>query len=548
MTEAQALILLVDDDEAKRYLTGTWLRRAGHTVIEAGTGREALDLIGDAELVVLDVNLPDMSGYEVCKLIKDDPATAATPVVQISATAVQVSDRALGLTQGADAYLTDPSEPDELLAVVMAALRYSRARQRAERTASLLSVLTEVALDISAASTFDGLARTAAAGAARIFAAQAVLIMQMPDGHIRRTSAMPGQPGTRQRGAPRDLADRVTARVLGDSSGSMASAAISVSREDWLALVPDATLRCDVCVAAMWPKADRPPVVLAVDQAGVPGQEDLQILRQLVQLVALAADALRSYAEEHTIALTLQRSLLPSAPPEIPGLAMAFRYLPASDQAEVGGDFYEALRWQDQVLVAIGDVQGHSLGAATVMGELRHALRAFAIEGHAPLAITGLVNEVLTAYHPGIIATLCVTLLDPASGDLVIVNCGHMPPLLVAGPDADYVGGGGLLLGLPMHEPHVERTSLPPGGTLLLMTDGLVEDRHVVLDDNLEKLRAAAQEVAGADVEAFSNHLMSAFGPREDDVAMIALRRLSADRLSGDRISGGQASRGGDEP
>ena len=548
MTEAQAIILLIDDDEAKRYLMSTWLRRAGHTVIEAGTGREGLELVGDAELVLLDVNLPDMIGYEVCKLIKGDPATAAIPVVQISATAVQVSDRALGLTQGADAYLTDPSEPEELLAVVMAALRYSRARQRAERTASLLSTLTEVALDISAATTFDGLARTAAAGAARIFAVQAVLVVQMPDGQVRRTSAMPGQPGTRQRGAPRDLADRVTARVLGDSSGSMASAAISVSREDWLALVPDATLRCDVCVAAMWPKADRPPVALAVDQAGVPGQEDLQILRQLVQLVALAADALRSYAEEHTIALTLQRSLLPPAPPEVPGLAMALRYIPASDQAEVGGDFYEALRWRDQVLVAIGDVQGHSLGAATVMGELRHALRAFAVEGHAPLAITGLVNEVLTAYHPGIIATLCVTLLDPASGDLVIVNCGHMPPLLVAGPDADYVGGGGLLLGLPMHEPHVERTSLPPGGTLLLMTDGLVEDRHIVLDDNLEKLRAAAQEVAGADVEAFSNHLMAAFGPREDDVAMIAVRRLSGDRLSGDRISGGQASRGGDEP
>ena len=541
MSEVQARILLVDDDEAKRYLTGTWLRRAGHTVIEAGTGREALDLVGSVELVLLDVNLPDMSGYEVCKLIKGDPATAATPVVQISATAVQVSDRALGLTQGADAYLTDPNEPDELLAVVLAALRYSRARQRAERTASLLSVLTEVALDISAASTFDGLARAAAAGAARIFAAEVVLVVQMPDGQIRRTSAAPGRPGTRQRGAPRDLADRVIARVLDGSSGPMASAAVSLPGEDWLELVPDSTLRCDVCVAAMRPKADRPPVAMAVDAAGVPGDEELQILRQLVQLVALAVEALRSYAEEHTIAMTLQRSLLPSAPPDVPGLAMAFRYIPASDQAEVGGDFYEALRLGDQVLVAIGDVQGHSLGAATVMGELRHALRAFAVEGHAPLAITGLVNEVLTAYHPGIIATLCVILLDPASGDLVIVNCGHLPALLVAGPDADYVGGGGLLLGLPMHEPHVERASLPPGGTLLLMTDGLVEDRHVLIDDNLEKLRAAAQEVAGADVEAFSNHLMSAFGPREDDVAMITLRRLSPSRRPQGPVPGSDA-------
>jgi CheY-like chemotaxis protein len=530
VTEARARILLVDDDEAKRYLMGTWLRRAGHIVTEAGTGRDGLALVGAAELVLLDVNLPDMTGYEVCKLIKGDPATAALPVIQVSATATQVSDRALGLTQGADAYLTDPNEPEELLAVVMAALRYARARQRAERTASLLTALTGVALDISAAGTFDGLARAAATGAARIFAAQAVLIVQMPDGQIRRTAAWPGQPGTQQRGAPGGVVEQITARVLGDNSSALASAAVALSGPEWLELVPDSTLRGDVCVAAMRPKADRPPVAMAVDAAGVPGGEEQQILRQLVQLVALAADALRSYAEEHTIAMTLQRSLLPAAPPEIPGLAMSFRYLPASDQAEVGGDFYEALPWRDQVLVAIGDVQGHSLGAAAVMGELRHALRAFAIEDHSPLAITGLVNEMLTRYHPGIIATLCVVLLDPASGEVQIVNCGHMPPLLVTGPDAAYVGEGGLLLGLPMHEPHVERTTLPPGGTLLLMTDGLVEDRHIFLDVNLEKLRVAAQEVSGADVEAFSNHLMSAFGPREDDVAMIAVRRLPQDR------------------
>ena len=88
------------------------------------------------------------------------------------------------------------------------------------------------------------------------------------------------------------------------------------------------------------------------------------------------------------------------------------------------------------------------------------------------------------------------------------------------------MGEGGLMLGLPMHEPHVEPAALPPGGTVLLMTDGLVEDRDVFLDDNMEKLRVAAQEVSGADVEAFINHLMSIFGPREDDVAMIAVRRI----------------------
>jgi stage II sporulation SpoE-like protein len=105
-----------------------------------------------------------------------------------------------------------------------------------------------------------------------------------------------------------------------------------------------------------------------------------------------------------------------------------------------------------------------------------------------------------------------------------------MPLLLVEGTSAAYGGEGGLLPGLPMHEPHTETTFLPAGGTLLLMTDGLVEERGVLIDVNLEKLRVAAQEVSGADVEAFSNHLMSIFGPREDDVAMIALRRTPVTR------------------
>ncbi len=202
MTDTPALLLLVDDDEAKRYVIATWLRRAGHTVVEAATGREALEKVDGAELILLDVNLPDMTGYEVCRQIKNDPRTASIPVVQVSATAVGVSDRALGLTQGADAYLTEPTEPEELLAVVLAALRYSRARQRAERTAALLAALTASTLRINAADTFDGLARAAAAGTARIFAAPAVVMLEMPDGQVRRMSASPQHPEPVQRGGP----------------------------------------------------------------------------------------------------------------------------------------------------------------------------------------------------------------------------------------------------------------------------------------------------------------------------------------------------------
>ena len=215
MTDQPTVLLLVDDDEAKRYIMATWLRRAGHTVIEAATGREGLALAGEAELILLDVHLPDISGFDVCRQIKADPRTAAIPVIQVSATAVAVADRAQGLTQGADAYLVDPAEPEELLAMVVAALRYSRARQRAERSAALLAELTRVTLDINAAGTFDGLARVAAAGAARMFGAQVVVVLAMPDGQTRRTSASPQHPEPRQRGAASGLADRIAGRVLG---------------------------------------------------------------------------------------------------------------------------------------------------------------------------------------------------------------------------------------------------------------------------------------------------------------------------------------------
>jgi serine phosphatase RsbU (regulator of sigma subunit)/DNA-binding NarL/FixJ family response regulator len=522
MTVGQETLLVVDDVEAKRYVIASWLRRAGYAVIEAGNGRDALDRAAAADLILLDVNLPDMSGFEVCRLIKGDPGTATIPVIQISATAVAVADRAHGLTQGADAYVAEPTEPEELLATVTAVLRYYRARQRAERTATLLAALTSATLDINAAETFDRLVRAAAAGAARIFGVPAILILQMPDGQVRRTMASSEHPEGVQRGGPPSLADCVAGRVLGPAK---ASAVAIVGQDDWVALVPDTTLRADVCLAAVRTKPGRPPVVLVVARDGVPGEEETQILGQLAQSVALGVEALRSYAEEHLVALTLQRSLLPAALPALPGLAMAFRYVPASDQAEVGGDFYEALPWGDGALIAIGDVQGHSLHAATVMGELRHALRAFASEGHSPLAMTGMINEVLRRYHPGILATLCLVVVDPGTGELEIVNCGHIPPLLVDGSGAVYRGEGGLVLGLPQHLPHAESARLPPGGTMLLITDGLVEDRAISLEVKLEELRAAALDVAGADVEAFSNHLMSLFGPREDDVAMIVVRR-----------------------
>src|ERR1700722_7285733 len=106
MTDAPSRqLLLVDDDEAKRYVLATWLRRAGHTVTEAVPGEGAPAKVRAAEVGLLDGNLRDTGGFEVCRLSKSAPRTAAIPVIQVSSTAVEVADRAHGLTQGADAYL-----------------------------------------------------------------------------------------------------------------------------------------------------------------------------------------------------------------------------------------------------------------------------------------------------------------------------------------------------------------------------------------------------------------------------------------------------------
>jgi serine phosphatase RsbU (regulator of sigma subunit)/FixJ family two-component response regulator len=525
MSETPATVLVADDTEAKRYLLASWLRSAGHEVVEAATGQQALDRLDGVDLVVLDVRLPDLSGTEVCERIKSDPATAAIPVIQVSAIAVAVADRALGLNEGADAYLAEPFQAEEFLATVTATLRYYRARRQAERTASRLTALTRVTLAINGAETFGRLARTAALGAAEIFGAPAGLLLVLPEGQLRRFSvAAPGQ--LTQSGGPVTLADTLAARVL---PGGADYATAMIEAAEWRQLIPDTVLPADACVAVCRAKPGRAPVVIALDQRSLAGEDELQILRQLAQSVALAVEALRAYADEHLVALTLQRSLLPTALPVVPGLELCARYVPASDQAEIGGDFYEVLELGDLVIAAIGDVQGHSLHAATVMGELRHALRAFAAEGHRPPAIAGLVNAVLQRYHPNIIATMCLVQLHVPSGAVEIVNCGHIPPLLIGDGQAAYRGQGGMLLGAPVDHALIEQAMLPPGGTILMITDGLIEDRDSALDDNLDRLRRAVLDGRRESLDAFADRILALFGAREDDVALIALRRGQPD-------------------
>ncbi|MGZ6124701.1 MAG: response regulator, partial [Myxococcales bacterium] len=136
MPEAAPLILCVDDNEGTRYALARMLQRSGFRTVEAANGAEALQKMAERpDLVVLDVQLPDINGLVVCQRIKSDPRTASTPVLQISADFVEVEDRTRGLDLGADAYLTQPIEPPELVATIRALLRARRAEEKARTIA-----------------------------------------------------------------------------------------------------------------------------------------------------------------------------------------------------------------------------------------------------------------------------------------------------------------------------------------------------------------------------------------------------------------------------
>jgi serine phosphatase RsbU (regulator of sigma subunit)/DNA-binding response OmpR family regulator len=503
------VVLVVDDNAASRYVASSWLRRHDYRVIEAETGAEALAALAaePVDIVVLDVGLPDMSGFEVCEQIKADPAMGQ-PVIHLSATAVRAADRVSGLSRGADAYLTEPVEPGELMATIDAVLRYYRARATAEELAGRLTQLGRIVHDLHAATSFDQLAGSLAAGTAALFGRRAMALVPALDAVMRRAVAAVGQ-------APEvDTAPLELTRALQEHEGLRRSATpIAVELGGWEAVLVSG-------------RPGQPALAVAIATPAL-DVEQTTLLVQLGQAAALAADALRLYTEEHSIALTLQRSFLPERTPRMPGLEIAARYVPAAETAEIGGDFYDVIELADgSLLVAIGDVAGHSIHAATVMVELRHALRAYAIEHRDPAELVTLLERMLMRYHRREFATLCVLLLDPSSDELRVVNAGHLPPLLVDDTGARYLDVYGRMLGLGGTRPPSSVHVLPARWSIVLVTDGLVELPGLDLDTAMEELRKAVR--LDVEPEQLCVELLERFRGRHDDIALLVLRKASA--------------------
>ncbi|MFF4013824.1 SpoIIE family protein phosphatase [Streptomyces sp. NPDC001843] len=525
-------VLVVDDVAASRYAMGAVLRRAGHRVVPVASAGEALveldvrlreGALPDVALV--DVGLPDMTGYELCRRVKAQPPMAALPVVHFSAAALAPGDRCRGLNAGGDAYLTMPAEPEEIQAVVRAAVRGARRHTGAESLVRRMTLLSEATVAVQAARCARELAEAAAEGAARLTRTPSVAFVVGPDGELYRGTSRDRSVLALPDATAHTAVARLVTRLAEGRTGTHSTV---VPAPLWPAGFFRPGTEDDARLVVAQTRSNRTPVCLATPVSRAPGTDpaDEALLARLAQNAALAAEPLLMYQVERHVALTLQRSFLP--PPEklrLPGLEIVVRYVPASRQTEIGGDFYAALRTDAGVLTAVGDVAGHSLEAATVMVEIRHALRAYCVEDSDPRLLAARLDRMLQHHHPDVTATVCLVLVDPDSGRVRVANAGHIPPLVVRdGNRAEYVRAAGPLLGLGLERPPATELLLRPADRLLMVTDGLIETRGTDLAVSLAHLRKAAAG-APAGVGALCDTLLDCFGhDREDDIAMLALR------------------------
>ncbi|MFK3979710.1 PP2C family protein-serine/threonine phosphatase [Micromonospora sp. NPDC050397] len=254
--------------------------------------------------------------------------------------------------------------------------------------------------------------------------------------------------------------------------------------------------------------------------------DDVQLLQLVADRAGLASQA-RLTMIDRTAALALQRSLLPTRLPEVPGVDLAARYVPGHE-AGIGGDWYDVFTLPSGWLgMVVGDVSGHGLQAAVVMGRLRSALRAYALECDNPADALTRLDRKIQHFETGNLATVLYAMISPDREWIRVSLAGHLPPV-TASP-----GCPAELMSLPVDPPlgigavqvrHSTVVAFPPDAVLVGYTDGLVERRGELIDIGLDRLRAATQP---DDAETVCAVIMTALAPERpaDDIALVGIRR-----------------------
>jgi serine phosphatase RsbU (regulator of sigma subunit)/anti-sigma regulatory factor (Ser/Thr protein kinase) len=335
---------------------------------------------------------------------------------------------------------------------------------------------------------------------------------------VARGDVLPARAAQR---AASDLAARVRSRGLPDTA--------FVHGAGELTERPPAKILAAAVAVPLGPPDAPTGALVALRRRNAFLHDEIDLAQLVAERVLVALERARLYEREHTVSTALQRSLLPGDLPAVPGARTAVQYRPAGWGLEAGGDWYDAVQRPDgTVAFAVGDVVGRGVPAAAMMGQLRHALRAYLAEGHPPAEALARLDALVERSGPGTLATVACAAYDPRDGVLAYASAGHPPLLLVApdGPTRFLEHPLGLPIGvLPDVRFDERRVTLAPGSILLLYTDGLVEDRVLPLGEGLERLREAVP--SDSDLERWLEGLverMTAGREVDDDVAAMALQ------------------------
>ncbi|MFE9724876.1 SpoIIE family protein phosphatase [Streptomyces sp. NPDC005794] len=276
--------------------------------------------------------------------------------------------------------------------------------------------------------------------------------------------------------------------------------------------------------------------ILGFDQPRGFSPEERTVLTALAGLIAQALQRAQRYDTEAALARGLQGALLPHRLPVLDDVETVGRYLSGTQDIEIGGDWYDVIETGSGLALVIGDVQGHGVAAAATMGQLRSAVRAFALIGHEPQEIMSATNRLLIGLDPGQFASCCYVLLDPATGATRAVRAGHPQPVL-RHPDGrtevlDLPGG--VVLGVdPDASYPVTELRLGPGAVLALFTDGLVEKAGTDIDEGIERLRATLAAVGRMPLAETADRVIGQARQdedRPDDIALLMAARRAPPR------------------
>lgn len=423
--------------------------------------------------------------------------------------------------------------------------------RRSEEARSRLVLLASIGEQLAATLELDDTIRTVVRRVVPVFADAAVVALRQRDGSFRRAdvchvdAAVEAAYRRRFIGTSIDLDDPTPiARamrlqrpaLIEDFGAELASASAHPKKKD--AYAAGASLRVESVVAAPLMVGDE---VLGAVVFGFGSSRrryrssDLPLALDIGWRAALAIDRAHAFDRERRLAETLQHSMLPDALPEVPGVAFCARYL-TGGRGDVGGDWYDVVALAEGRLgLVIGDVAGHGVRAAAVMGQLRNALRAFATDVLDPATVVQRLNRFVFEQGPADMATLCYAVFDPRRGELSWTLAGHPPPLAVppAGEPVFLSAQPAPPIGAdPRGRFTASTLVLAPGTMLVLYTDGLVERRGESLDAGLERLARRvrlAPAVLDAACDDVIDHLLGGMPP-SDDVALLGLRFVGAQR------------------